>query len=404
LRSEDRQPGGDPITRLQQRLDRGETTLRYDERWGYLPSLLEAFHIPVSSQTLVFSKTSAQFRLISPHSPRAIYFNDDIYVGWVRGGPILEISAADPGGGGVFYTLAQGPAEKPRFLRDTGQCLQCHESGRTLRIPGHLTRSVYPSPDGTPHFGLGTTNVDQTTPFAERYGGWYVTGSHGMPAHHGNATFNPDGSAIPLSDGSERGVTDLSRRIDVTRYLAPHSDLGAHLLLAHQTQMHNHIARAGIEARKALTYRDEMVGRFGEASKELQASVRRRIEGPSEKLLRHLLFVDEAPLEGPVEGTSSFAEEFQRGEPRGDQGRSLRDLDLQKRILRYPCSYLIYSEAFRSLPTEVKRYVYRRLAEVLTGKESSADFSHLSEADRSAIRQILADTLPEAAEYHPAFQ
>jgi hypothetical protein len=97
----------DPITRLQARLNSGDVVLDYDERFGYLPALLKALKIPVSSQTLVFSKTSAQFRLISAASPRALYFNDEVYVGWVRGGPFLEVSAADPNGAGIFFTFPQ---------------------------------------------------------------------------------------------------------------------------------------------------------------------------------------------------------------------------------------------------------------------------------------------------------
>ena len=387
----------DPINQLQRRLDRGEVKLAYDQKWGYLPSLLRALGISTSSQTLVFSKTSAQFRLISPESPRALYFNDEIYVGFVRGGPFLEISAADPKGGGVFYTLGQQQAKRPRFVRDRGQCLQCHESGRTRRVPGHLTRSVYPGLDGTPHFGLGTVNVDHTTQLAARFGGWYVTGRAGNMSHRGNAILDDPADAASFEAGPESAATSLADHFDIDAYLTPHSDLVAHLLLAHQTQMHNYIASAGIEARTALDYRKQMVRLLGEASEELDASVRRRIESPSEELVRHLLFVDEARLAGPVQGTSSFAEEFQRKGPRDGEGRSLRDLDLTTRLLRYPCSYLIYSESFAGLPERVRRYVYRRLGEILSGRDESDEFSHLSSDDRAAIRQILSATLPEAA-------
>jgi hypothetical protein len=388
----------DPIARLQNRIDRGKAHLKYDPHWGYLPSLLKALEIPTSSQLLVFSKTSAQFRLISPSSPRAIYFNDDIYVGWVRGSRFMEISVADPAGGGVFYTLQQKPAKKPRFVPDTGACLQCHESGRTLGIPGHLTRSVYPSADGTPYFHLGTTNVDHTTEFSERFGGWYVTGTANS-THRGNAALTSPGQAEEFEKGAGSTVSDLADHFTVEAYLTPHSDIVAHLVLAHQTQMHNYIASANIESRKALAYRYDMIRIMGEPSEDMLASVRRRIEGPSEKLVRHLLLSGETTLPGPVEGPSSFADDFQRQGPRDAQGRSLRELDLHTGLFRYPCSFLIYSEAFRELPKQVKRYVYKRLDEILTGRDESDRFNHLSTADRAAIRAILLDTLPEASEY-----
>jgi hypothetical protein len=391
----------DPITRLQARLDSGDVALGYDERFGYLPALLKALEIPVSSQTLVFSKTSAQFRLISAASPRALYFNDEVYVGWVRGGPFLEVSAADPNGAGIFFTFPQDREKNPQFTRDRGQCLQCHESGRTLRIPGHMTRSVYPDAEGQPYFQAGSIDVDQNTPLHERWGGWYVTGKSGGQSHRGNATIPTLGAVQTFEAGSSAAVEQLDGFFDVDGYLSPHSDIVAHLVLTHQTQMHNRIALAGTEARQAIAYRDEMKKLFGDVSEETKASVKRRIEGPAEALLRHMLFVGEAELDGPVAGTSNFADEFQQHGPRDGNGRSLRDLDLNTRMFRYPCSYLIYSGDFRNLPAETKAYVYRRLFEVLSGQDQRREFVHLSSEDRAAIREVLADTLPEAAEFWP---
>ena len=329
-----------PIIRLQALIDRAEVELKYDSKWGYLPSLLEALDIRRSSQVLVFSKTSAQFRFISPASPRALYFNDDVYVGWVRGAPFLEISTADPSGGGVFYTLDQRATERPRFSLDRGECLPCHESGRTLRIPGHLTRSVYPGSDGIPYYSLGTVNVDHTTDLSKRFGGWYVTGTAGGMTHRGNATGSSEEVAAELDAGPESSITDLSGHFEVSNYLTPSSDIVAHLLLAHQTQMHNHIALAKIETRRALDYRAKIIHLFGEASETLESSARRRIERPSEQLVRHLLFAGEAPLKGPVRGTTSFAREFQQKGKADSKGRSLRDLDLTGRLFQYPCSLL----------------------------------------------------------------
>ena len=388
-----------PVTQVQGYLDQGQLTLDFHPRWGYLPAVLRIFEIPTTSQTLVFSKTSSQFRLISPRSPRALYFNDTIYVGWVPGGSFLEISAADPTNSGIFFTLEQKKTPTPRLIPDNGQCLQCHESSRTLGVPGHLTRSVYSRSDGQPHWGAATVNVDHTTPLAERLGGWYVTGTVGAMTHRGNSTIDDLKATASLDAGLGTGVTNLRGWFDVDAYLTPHSDIVAHLVLAHQTQMHNHIAKAAVETRKALEYLQNNILLFGEASDQTRSLVRRLIERPSEKLLRHMLFLDEASLQGMVHGTTSFAAEFQKRGLRDHRGRSLRDLDLTTRIFRYPCSYLIYSDAFKSLPEEVKHYVYARLFHVLAGYDQTNEFDHLSESDRRAIQEILTETLPEAQWY-----
>jgi hypothetical protein len=388
----------DPLAELDSRVAAGDVRLAFEPNGrGWLDSVLKALDIPISSQSLVFSKTSAQFRLIHPGNPRAIYFNDDVYVGWVRGGPILELSAADPNAAGVFYTLEQDGDKAPRLTRDRGQCLQCHESERTQGVPGHLVRSVFPGPDGQPVFAAGTTNVDQTTPMGERWGGWYVSGSMGGP-HRGNVLFASMGAVEAYEDAPTELTLDFGGRFDIDSYPSPHSDPVAQLVLTHQVQMHNAIARAGAEARRALAYQREMTEQFGEASETMLESVTRRIERPAEEVVRHLLFSGEAPLDGKVQPASSFSEEFQRRGPFDGSGRSLRQLDLDSRLLRHPCSYLIYSKAFQALPERTREYVFRRLGEILTGRDASPPFAHLTTADRAAIREILVATNGAPAE------
>ena len=375
----------DPVARLDRRLAAGESELQFDPKWGYLPALLDALDIPRSSQLLVFSKTSAQFRWINPRNPRAIYFNDDTYVGWVPGGPLLEISTAIPGGGAAFYTLPQRPMKQPRLVLDNGSCLQCHESSRTLGVPGHLTRSVYPAEDGLPHFGHGTVNVDHSTPIFQRWGGWFVSGRFSM-GHRGNAVGPEHGFGRFESGHLARPYGTL---FDPAKYLTRYSDVVAHLLLAHQTRVHNSIARAGIEARNALAYRREMERLFGAPSESLLASVKRRIDRPAEQLVRDLLLVGEAPLEGPVQSTSGFAEEFQRrGTDTGGED-PLRQLDLRSRLFSHPCSFLIRSRAYAELPERVRSYVRGRFAEILSGRDNSEAFEHLGPQDRNAIREVL---------------
>jgi len=335
-----------PIDRLQRQIDSGQVRLQYEAPRGYLDSLLEALGVMPETQTLVFSKTSAQFRLITPRSPRALYFNDEVYVGYVRGGPFLEISTADTETGAAFYTLPQNGSKPPRFVPDNGQCLQCHETARTLRVPGHLTRSVHPLADGQPVFRLGSIDVDHTTPFADRFGGWYVDMLEGIE-HRGNRVLLDEEGE---SHGSAPGY-------DPAAYLRPGSDVVAHLLLIHQTQTHNRIARAGLEARRALDYHREMTAAFGEASAELDASVKRRIEGPAEDLVEALLFDDEAPLPAGLPKDSPLIAEYRERGP-------LYELDLEHSLLRNRISYLVESEEFRTLPRQVLEYVSRRFREI----------------------------------------
>ncbi|HTI52381.1 MAG TPA: hypothetical protein VL475_15565, partial [Planctomycetaceae bacterium] len=387
----------DPVARLQQRLDRGETQLRYDRQQGYLKSVLEQLSVPISSQGLVFSKTSFQRDRISPETPRALYFGDDVYVGWVQRGEVVELSAVDSQKGAVFYTLSQQPDDPPRFRRQTHECLQCHESSLTQQVPGHLVRSVYPDPRGQPMLSAGTFISGHQSPLRERWGGWYVTGTHGRQVHMGNLIVRDRKQAeqpekIDLTAGSN--CTDLVGRCDPTPYLSPHSDIVALMVLEHQTQMHNLLTRANYQTRLALRDEVALSQALGRPAGERLDSTRSRIRSVGEPLVRYLLFADEAPLSEPVAGTSDFVREFSARGPRDRQGRSLRDFDLQRRMFRYPLSYLIYSAAFELQPEPLKDYVYGRLWQILQGEDASGRYSNLTVDDRRAILEILKETKP----------
>jgi hypothetical protein len=194
-------------------------------------------------------------------------------------------------------------------------------------------------------------------------------------------------------------LTNLNERFRTSKYLVGHSDIVALMVLEHQTKMHNLITLANYEGRLAL--RDEVLlaKMLKEPSAERLPSIQRRFDHSAERLLKYMLFVDEARLAEPIRGTSGFAEEFAEKGPRDSKQRSLRDFDLQTRMFKFPCSSLVYSEAFDSLPTPVRDSLYRQLFDVLTGKNSSAGFAHLSAADRAAILDILRETKPGLPEY-----
>lgn len=393
-------PANDPVSRLQQRIDAGQATLTYDKRHGYLPSVLKELGVSTSSQALVFSKTSLQLRRISPQRPRALYFNEDAYVGWVQGGDVVEISAVDPQKGAVFYTISQrnpqqGDPQQAQFVRRTHECLQCHTSSLTRGVPGHLVRSVFPDPNGYAVLSAGTFHTDQTSPLAERWGGWYVTGQHGGQRHMGNVLLEDEDNPVSLPRDVGANVVNLASFFNTSSYLSPHSDIVALMVLEHQTQMHNLITAANYETRRAEFHSRVMNNMLERPADELSESAKRRIQSASERLVRYMLFVDETSLTDPISGTAGYAEEFSAEGPFDDQGRSLRTLDLKRRLFKYPCSYLIYSEAFDALPSVAKQQVYRRLHEILTGSGQSQDFDHLSKDDRLAILEILTETKPE---------
>jgi hypothetical protein len=77
----------------------------------------------------------------------------------------------------------------------------------------------------------------------------------------------------------------------------------------------------------------------------------------------------------------------------------LREFDLQTRLFKYPCSFLIYSEAFDELPTVMKEHLLERLWAILNGTDKSEDFAHLREEDRTAVREILLATKPNLPAY-----
>jgi hypothetical protein len=388
----------DPVAKLQHQLDQGKSTLSYDPESGYLKSVLEQLKVPVDSQTLVFSKTSFQYKKISPEHPRALYYNDDVYVGRVHEGKAIEVISFDPMQGAIFYLLDERKVDRPTFQRAELDCTQCHIAAGTRGIPGVLLRSVYTTSTGTLAPNSTAYITDQESPLKERWGGWYVTGGGDQP-HMGNAVVVDQPASTGEPQSKAKQLASLSKPFDTSAYLTPDSDVVAHLVLAHQTQMHNLITLTNYKTRLAVyaaSKRNQTAGL--PESTPLTESDRQQFERPADQLLHYLLFVNEAPLSASgadlVGSNSAFAKEFAARGPRDRKGRSLRDFDLRTRIFKYPCSYLIYSESFDSLPEPARSYVYHRLLAVLNGQDKSPEFAGLSEQDRGAILEILLATKP----------
>lgn len=361
-----------------------------------LEVVLEKLDIPPSSQVLVFSKTSVQSDLIGPANPRAIYFSDTEYVGYVPGGR-MELASQDAALGPVFYLFdpADHPPRRPRFQRDH-DCLRCHGTFFTDRVPGVFVRSVFPDQDGHLVRGSPSTVVDHTVPLRDRWGGWYVTGRHGGSLHLGNI-FAAEGDDEPVHDPeSGANLLSLEGRFPTANYLRPGSDIVALMVLEHQCSAQSALTRAAYATREALAQQQ----REDPATEpeHLSGHLLERVRSEAERLVETLLFCGEArlPREG-IQGDAEFAREFAAKAPRSRDGRSLKDLDLSTRLFRHRCSYMIHTPAFAALPEPLKSRVLSRLREILVAGEGGERYQHLAPEERQQIVSILADTLPDWA-------
>jgi len=377
----------DAIAQLQARLVTGQLQLQFDQSRGYLDSLLESLGIDKESQLLVFSRTSLNFGSINPLNPRAIYFNDDTYLAWIPGTDDIEIASMDSDLGPVFYTLKQARRENPGFVRHASDCLRCHDSLSLTGggVPRFLLGSGYINESGNlvSHEGWIVTN--QTTPLRFRWGGWYVTGKHGAQVHLGNIVVKDPADLQYLENMRQGNLDNLDSMLSTDRYPGKYSDIVALMVIEHQVHMQNLITRVNYDARKLLHNRE--AGELSDA--DLDA-----ISDSSEALVSAMFMVNEAAITDKISGNTSFRDKFEARGPFDQRGRSLRQLDLEKRLLRYPLSYLIYSEAYANLPEVASEKINSRIKQVLNGEDSSGTYAHLSEADRTAILEILNDTLP----------
>jgi len=376
-------PTTDVVAKLNAALASGRQTLQRDTRTGYLLPVLRALNVPVESQLLVFSKTGLQREHTGPSNPRALYFNESVVVGYIPGAPELELAAHDPQQGVVFYTLKQTAGGAPAFARGTN-CLTCHVSVVTLEVPGFIVRSNMVGPDGNAMPALGSHTVNHQTPHTQRWGGWFVTGHSSMPpygplGHLGNTTVSAHPTSGPAIFSNRVLIEWLNRPVETDRYLASDSDLAALMTFDHQAHALNLMTRLNWEARvaaaegRAIATDADLAGRVGE-------------------LVDYLFFVGEAPLAFEVAPRPGFAEALAARVPADRRGRSLAQLDLTTRLLKYSLSYLVYGEVFNGLPPAVKESAYRRMFDVLSGRDRDQKYEHLSHDDRITIAEILRET------------
>jgi hypothetical protein len=378
-------PLSNAVDELNRRLQDGSARLTFEGRSGYLRSAIDALKLPLDSQLLLYSKGSLQGRQVSPSSPRALFFDDRVALGWVRDADLLEVAAHDARVGLVFYTLEQRPAERPVFKREF-RCLGCHMTGETSGIPGLLMFSSTIDPASNRDMRILT--MDHRSPYTERFGGWFVTGSSGAAGHLGNQ--------VPALQGRRADdMASVAGLFDADGFVGATSDIAALLTFSHQSQMINLLTRASWEARAA----DPALHPGGAGQTQLVETL---MSGVADEVVDYMLFVDEAPLPNAIRGRSGFAERLSASGPRDRKGRSLYELDLTRRLMKYPCSYLIYSPAFDALPPLAKAPIYRRLWQVLSGQAREPRYRSLSLADRQAIVEILKETKSDLPAYFTA--
>ena len=387
------------FARLQQRLDKGELQLKWRAERGYLDDLLAALKIDASSQVLVYSKTSLQIDGITAATPRAVYFNDEAYVGFVQGMPLMELAAFDDELGMVFYTLVNRLPGAARIDREAARCLTCHDTYSMLGggVPRVMVLSAVVESDYNPGTRETSEETSDQTPLRERWGGWFVSGQTGSQVHLGNLPISGEAKLTALSDAQRRNLQSLEGLLDTKPYISNKSDVVALMVLEHQTIMQNLMTRASIKLRTVLPRLEG--GQMPQSADTLSARGQTTLQALLEPLLRQMLFVDAVQFTQPIRGSAGFEQVFEARGPRDGQGRSLRQLDLQTALFRWPVSYFIYSTAFDSLPQLARNYLYGRLIQVLQGRDAKLTLDRYSAADRAATLELLQATKPEFAAY-----
>jgi hypothetical protein len=319
----------DACSELLRRVGKKEVKLDTSSRQTLTKGLLDQLHVPVTSQLLVFSGTASQGAKVRSGNPRALYFNDEVYIGVVPEG-FVEMIGVDPEFGPVWYSIekvVRGVA--PEAQRDTS-CFGCH--GSSSGVPSMFTRFVLPNEAGGRDDFLDSTEGHHAA-FATRFAGYHVT------------------SVAPLSHTKEGLITlrhagkvaikhiKVGERYDPSLHLTRTSDIVAHLLHAHQVGFVNLAAEINTYARDGRLRSPDV----GKPDPEVLSAM-------VDKLVRYMLFADEAPLpEGGVTGHPDYLRDFASNRRPCKVGPSLKDLDLRTRMFKYRCSYMIYTRQWTDM-------------------------------------------------------
>ena len=387
----------DPVSNLQARIKQGLFHPGQRDR-DVVQALLSELKIPRESQVLVFSKTSLQRQHIRPEHPRSLFFTDTCYVGWVPGG-LIELTTIDPVIGPVFYavtpeTLRSDPIQAINRDQD---CLRCHGGTFVRDIPGLFVRSLFTDEDGEPLLRHGSEVVTQATPFADRWGGWYVTGKHGSALHRGNTIASEKNDRLVVDFQKGANITNLNPFFPTEEYLTDSSDIIALLVLEYQTTVQNVLTHAAINSRRMMDYQKNLQIGFKETitAEPAYDSVKSVFDSTAEEIVDNFLYKDEAGLPAGLEGDPAFQGAFQKNARPAKDGSSLKDFNLHGHLFQNRCSYLIYSETFLQLPGPLKTRVYQRLVKALSPATPDPRYAYLDADERTRISKILRQTHAE---------
>lgn len=369
-------PPQDAVTAALAKIQSGELKVDTSSDRAFVASLLGALKVPVSSQLLVYSATSMQSGIINPRNPRALYFNDEIYVGFVPGG-LVEIMGVDPELGGVFYIFDKPqPGQLPRTDRST-RCFNCHAGSATMRIPGLLAESVAPIISGASYENYRRDEQGHQIPLADRFGGWHVTSAKPFGETKANIFARSDGSGVKIVKVKPGEMWDIEK------HLLPSSDILPHLIHEHQIGFDNQVIHAAYLARE-----------IGDKGRTPTLADDKRLNEKATALVRYILFTDEAKLPpSGIAGDEKYAADFLSNKKASGTGLSLKDLDLKTRMFKHRCSYMLYTPQWQKLPAMIKNRVYAGMKLALSGKDQN--YAYLSAQERLAIVSILRETLPD---------
>ena len=362
----------DNFTKVLAKISAGELKLDSTSEKSQITSLLKALDVPASSQLLVYSATSFQGGLIRPANPRALYFNEEVYVGFVPGGR-FEVAAIDPELGPVFRIFRPTPDGKPEIIRSE-RCMNCHAGRTSWQVPGLVVESVICTNTGASLDGFRREQVGHTIPLADRFGGWHITGAHEHADHLGNLM----GEAAP--GGYKRIKDPPGSLFDWNHYPVSTSDMFAHLIHEHQLGFHNLVTLGVYRTRDALAA----------GHGHLSVDDEKALNDIARKLVRYVLFANEARLpNGGLKPEPEFMKAFlDRRKPIAN-GASLRDLELRNRLFRYRCSYMVQTPSFAAMPKEFKDRVLAGIATALREQGAPEEFNYLPPDEKRAIRILL---------------
>lgn len=334
-------------------------------------SLLSALNVPVSSQMLAFSGSASQGSRVNSKNARAVFFNDEVYIGMVPGG-FVEVIGVDPEFGGVFYSFEKMRGGSTPAAERPEDCMRCHATPASGLMPGMIARSVIPSlAGGRVHENIARTVAGHQIPLEERFGGWCVSSAKPFgPTKEGLI-------AVPRGGNVKVEHLKLSDLYDATKHLTRSSDILAHLLHEHQMGFVNRVANLLANARDAGP--DQSSYRLAPLEREL---------------VRYIFFADEAKLPpGGIVGLPRYVQDFTANRKPTKAGASLKDLDLSTRLFKHRCSYMIYTRQWQLMPAPVKTRLYARMKAALSGTDR--EFAYLPEAERHSIIAILRETVPD---------